>query len=97
MSLTLGYLLATVAAQAGSAFFNCKRSAKQAEELARKQHEYEERVLRDGIEKSRQEFAEICALQREIEQQMQQDRLQLIRDSHQSNLMLDAYRHSLNN
>lgn len=97
MSLTLGYLLATVAAQAGSACFNCKRSAKQAEELARKQQEYEERVLRDGIEKSRQEFAEICALQREIEQQMQQDRLQLIRDSHQSNLMLDAYRHSLNN
>lgn len=97
MSLTIGYLLATVAAQAGSAYFNCKRNAKQAKELARKQQEFEERVLREGIENSRHEFAEICALQREIEWQMQQDRVQLIRDNHHTTLMLEAYRHSLNN
>jgi hypothetical protein len=97
MSLTIGYLLATVAAQAGSAYFNCKRSAKQAKELARKQQEFEERVLRDGIKNSRNEFDEVCSLQREIERQMQQDRVQLIRDNHHTTLMLEAYRHSLNN
>ncbi len=97
MSLTIGYLLATVAAQAGSAYFNCKRSAKQAKELARKQQEFEERVMREGIENSRHEFDEICSLQREIEWQMQQDRVQLIRDNHRTTLMLEAYRHSLNN
>ena len=97
MSLTLGYLIATVAAQAGSACFNCKRSVKQAKELARKQQNFEERVLREGIENSRQEFAEICALQREIEYQMQHDRVQLIRDNHHTSLMLEAYRHSLTN
>ena len=89
--------MATVAAQAGSAYFNCKRSAKQAKDLARKQQEFEERVMRDGIENLRHEFDEICSLQREIEWQMQQDRVQLIRDNHRTTLMLEAYRHSLNN
>ena len=95
MSLTLGYLLSTLATQAGSAAFNCKRTAKQAKDLAQKQQAFEERVLREGIEKSRQEFLEICALQREIENQIQHDRIQLIRDNHNNSLMLDAYRHSL--
>ena len=95
MSLTLGYLLSTLAVQAGSAAFNCKRTAKQAKDLAQKQQAFEERVLREGIEKSRQEFLEICALQREIENQIQHDRIQLIRDNHNNSLMLDAYRHSL--
>lgn len=97
MSLTLGYLIATLAAQAGSACLNCKRSVKQAKELARKQQAFEERILREGIENSRQEFAEICALQYEIEQQMQHNRVQLIRDNHHTSLMLEAYRHSLAN
>lgn len=97
MSLTLGYLLTTVAAQAGSAYFNCSRSAKQAKEFARKQRDFEERVLREGIENSRREFAEVCSLQREIENQLQEDRMQLIRDNHNTTLMLEAYRHSLNN
>lgn len=97
MSLTLGYLIATVAAQAGSSYFNCKRGVKQAKELARKQQAFEERVLREGIENTRQEFAEICALQREIEQKMQYNRVQLIRDNHHTSLMLEAYRYSLAN
>lgn len=95
MSLTLGYLLTTLAAQAGSAYFNCKRTAKQAKDLAKKQQTFEERVLREGIEKSRQEFSEICSLQREIENQIQHDRIQLIRDNHNNSLMLDAYQDSL--
>lgn len=97
MSLTLGYLLATVGAQAGSAYFNCKRSSKQAKELARKQQEYEERVMQKGIANAQKEFAEVCALQREVESQMQLDRTQMIRDNHIASLLLDAYRNSLEN
>lgn len=95
MSLTLGYLLATVGAQAGSAYFNCKRGSKQAKELARKQQEYEERVMQKGIANAQREFAEVCALQREVESQMQHDRTQMIRDNHNASLLLDAYRDSL--
>lgn len=95
MSLTIGYLIATITAQAGSAYFNCRRSSKQAKRLAQKQQEYEEKLLREGIENSRKEFAEICALQREIEQKINLDRIQLIRDNHHTTLLLEAYRHSL--
>lgn len=93
--ISLPYLLGTIAVQAGSALFNAKRGKKHSEELAKKQQEYEERVLKDGIENARAEFAEMCALQRELELEMQQDRLQMIRDSLKSNIMLEAYRHSL--
>lgn len=97
MSLTLGYLLATVGAQASSAYFNCKRGSKQAEELARKQQEYEERVMHKGIANAQREFVEVCALQRELDHQMQLDRIQMIRDNHNASLLLDAYRNSLEN
>lgn len=95
MSLTLGYLLATVGAQAGSAYFNCRRGSKQAKALALKQQEFEEKVLRDGMANAQQEFAEVCALQRELELQMQSDRTKMIRDNHQASLLLEAYRQSL--
>lgn len=97
MSLTLGYLLATVGAQAGSAYLNCKRSSKQAKELALKQQEYEDRVMQKGIANAQREFAEVCALQREVEHQMQIDRTKMIRDNHNASLLLDAYRDSLEN
>lgn len=93
--ISTSYLLATLATQAASALFNAKRGKKYSEELAKKQQEYEERVLTEGIENARAEFAEMCALQRELELEMQQDRLQMIRDSLKSNIMLEAYRHSL--
>ena len=97
MSLTLGYLLATVGAQAGSAYFNCKLGSKHAKELARKQQEYEEKVVQKGIANAQREFAEVCALQREVEHQMQLDRIQMIQDNHNASLLLDAYRDSLEN
>lgn len=93
--ISLPYLLGTIAVQAGSALINAKRGKKHSEELAKKQQEYEERVLKDGIENARAEFAEMCALQRELELEMQHDRLQMIRDSLKNNIMLEAYRHSL--
>lgn len=93
--LSATYLLGTLAVQIGSACFNSQRSTKQSKELARKQQEYEERVLREGIENAREEFAELCALQRQIEIGMQHDRLQMLRDNHLSSLRLEAYRQSL--
>ncbi len=89
------YLLGTLAAQVGTACFNSHRSTKHSRELAKKQQEYEERVMHEGIENAREEYAELCALQRQIEIDMQQDRLQMLRDNHLSTLWLEAYSHSM--
>ena len=93
MSVTL--LLTTIAAQVGSAYFNSKRSKAQSAELAEKQQRLEERIMLQGIENSREEYAQVCALQREIEQLMQKDRLDLIQQNYLSSIELDAYNVSL--
>ena len=93
MSVTL--LLTTIAAQVGSAYFNSKRSKAQSAELAEKQQRIEERIMLQGIENSREEYAQVCALQGEIEQLMQKDRLELIQQNYLSSIELDAYNVSL--
>lgn len=87
--------LSTLAVQIGSACFNNFRSKNHAQEIARKQQAYEEKVVREGIENSRAEFAELCAFQRNMEIEMQKDRLNLIRANHESSLVQAAYEFSL--
>lgn len=89
--------LTTLAVQVGSAYFNSRKSTVHNAEMAKKQQSYEEKVALEGIENARAEFAELCALQREIESSMQRDRLDLIRANHQKSLMLEAYTDSLSN
>lgn len=91
----MGFIIATLAVQLASAYFNCTRSNKQASEIAKKQHELEEKILRDGIENCRQEFIMLSSLQRELERQTQQDRLSLIRSNHTKNIINSAYSQSL--
>ena len=86
----MGFIIATLAVQLASACFNCTRSNKQASEIAKKQHELEEKILRDGIENCRQEFLMLSSLQRELERQTQQDRLNLIRSNHTKNIINSA-------
>ena len=93
MSVTL--LLTTIAAQVGSAYFNCKRSKAQSAELAEQQQRLEEKIMLQGIENSREEYVQVCALQREIEQLMQKDRLELIQHNYLNSIELDAYNVSL--
>ncbi len=93
MSVTL--LLTTIAAQVGSAYFNSKRSKTQSAELAEQQQRLEEKIMLQGIENSREEYAQVCALQREIEQLMQKDRLELIQQNYITSIELDAYNVSL--
>ena len=93
MSVTL--LLTTIAAQVGSAYFNSKRSKAQSAELAEQQQRLEEKIMLQGIENSREEYAQVCALQREIEQLMQKDRLELIQQNYLNSIELDAYNVSL--
>lgn len=93
MSVTL--LLTTIAAQVGSAYFNSKRSKAQSAELAEQQQKLEEAITLKGIENSREEYAQICALQREIEQAMQKDRLELIQQNYLDSIGLEAYNVSL--
>lgn len=87
--------LSTLAVQIGSACFNNFRSKKHAQDLARKQQAYEEKVVREGIENAQSEFAELCAFQREMEIEMQKDRLNLIRTNHENSLIQAAYENSL--
>lgn len=84
-------LLATLAAQVGSAAFNCIRGNKHSKELAAKQQAYEEKVTREGIQNAREEFAALCSLQREIESDMQRDRIDMIKSNHANAILEKAY------
>lgn len=95
ITVTTLSFLATLGAQVGSAFYNSSKGKKHAEEMARKQRAYEEKVTLEGIENARAEFAELCAFQKEMEAQIHRDRLDLIKGSHKANLTLEAYSESL--
>lgn len=84
-------LLATLAAQVGSAAFNCIRGNKHSKELAAKQQAYEEKVTREGIQNAREEFAALCSLQREIESDIQRDRIDMIKSNHANAILEKAY------
>lgn len=87
--------LSTIAVQIASACYNNFKGQKHAEEIARKQQAFEEKVTREGIENARAEFAELCSFQRQLEVEAQQDRLNLIRTNHENSLLQAAYETSL--
>lgn len=93
--MSIAVLLTTIAAQVGSAYFNSKWSKEQSAKLAEQQQRLEEKIMLKGIENSREEYAQVCALQREIEQLMQKDRLELIQQNYLNSIELDAYNVSL--
>ena len=97
MPLPLLPFISTLAIQVGSAWYNSRKNKAHSAEMARKQQAYEEKVTREGIENARAEFAEMCALQRELDREMQRDRLELIKDSHNESITLEAYAESLRN
>lgn len=88
--------LATIAAQMGSAWFNSSRNKSHSKKMAELQRVYEEKATIEGIENARTEFAELCAFQREIEEQTHKDRLELIKTNHEQALYQFAYERSLN-
>lgn len=84
-------LLATLATQVGSAVFNSYRGNKHSKELAAKQQALEEKIQKDGMQNAREEFAALCSLQREIEHEMQRDRIDMIKSNHANALLEKAY------
>lgn len=84
-------LLATLAAQVGSAVFNSYRGNRHSKELAAKQQALEEKIQKDGMQNAREEFAALCSLQREIEQEMQRDRIDMIKSNHANAILEKAY------
>lgn len=90
-------LLTTIAAQVGAAWWNCSRQAKLSAELAERQQAIERELAGKQMERARQEFAALCALQRELAGKMNADRMEALRQSHLSGLELTAYRQSLAN
>ena len=89
------WLLTTIGAQVGSALYNNIKGKKQAAKLSELQQKLEEKILLNGIENSREEYAKMCILQREIEQAMQYDRLELIKNNHLNSIQMEAYNVSL--
>lgn len=90
MSLTLGTFFLTIGAQVASAVFNSMRSNRLSKELTIKQHEFEEKSLREGIKNARAEMTELYNLQRQLDAAVQTDRLQLILDNAELNIELIA-------
>lgn len=93
MSVTLG----VIGLQLAAGYINSKRQCKLSSDVAAAQQAYEEKATREGIERARDEFNRLCALQKEIETQMQKDRLEQIQNSFYSDLDLIAYSETLKN
>lgn len=93
MSVTLG----VIALQLAAGYINSKRQCKLSSDVAAAQQAFEEKATREGIERARDEFNRLCALQREIELQMQKDRIEMIQNSFYSSLDLIAYSETLKN
>lgn len=93
MSVTLG----VIALQLASGYINSRQQCKLSEKVATAQQAFEEKATLEGIERARDEFNRLCALQREIDVQMQQDRIEQIQKNFYSNLDLISYSESLKN
>lgn len=95
MSLTL--TLGVIALQLGTGYLNMKRSCKLQKEVAEQQRMFEEESAQKGIRNARKEMERLFSLQRDLERQMQNDRIINLRNSLYSNLDLIAYTESLEN
>lgn len=93
MSVTLG----VIALQLAAGYINSKRQCKLSSDVAAAQQAFEEKATHEGIERARDEFNRLCALQREIELMMQKDRIEQIQNSFYSSLDLIAYSETLKN
>lgn len=95
MAISLAVLCTTVGAQLAAAWFNSFKNNKSQKEMSRKQKEFEDKVVKEGIANAREEFKKLCNFQREIDAEMQHDRITLIHDNHKNSIFLAAYESSL--
>lgn len=95
MSVT--FTIGAILLQLGAGYINSRRQCKLSNDMAAAQKKFEEKATLHGIENARNEYRQLCGLQREIEIRMQQDRIQQIRDNFYSNLDIIAYSESLKN
>lgn len=92
-TVTIGAILL----QLGAGYINSRRQCKLSNDMAAAQKDFEEQATLHGIENARNEYRQLCSLQREIEIRMQQDRVQQIRENFYSSLDIIAYSESLRN
>lgn len=92
-TVTIGAILL----QLGAGYINSRRQCKLSNDMAVAQKDFEEKATLHGIENARNEYKQLCDLQREIEIRMQQDRVQQIRENFYSSLDIIAYSESLRN
>lgn len=93
VTVTIGAILL----QLGAGYINSRRQCKLSNNMAVAQKKFEKKAALCGIENARNEYRQLCGLQREIEIRMQQDRIQQIKDDFYSNLDIIAYSESLRN
>ena len=95
MSLTL--TLGVIAFQLATGYANMKHSSKLQKEIAAHQQELEKKTTLNGISNARKEMDKLFSLQRDLEKQMQNDRLNNLKANLCSSLDLIAYSESLEN
>lgn len=93
VNVTIGAILL----QLGAGYINSIRQYKLSNDMAAAQKKFEKKATLHGIENARNEYRQLCGLQREIETRMQQDRILQIRNNFYSNLDIIAYSESLRN
>ena len=96
MSVTAGILVA-VSAQFATSAFNHKQSSKQMKKLQALQQEYEGALQTDGFERAWDKYNQLCALQKEVEKELHQRRIDNIEQSFNRYLDITAYSQALKN
>jgi len=96
MSVTIG-ILATIGAQFATGALNHKQSSKQMKKLQALQQEYEEALQQDGFKRAWDKHNQLCALQKEMEKELHQRRIDNIEQSFNRSLDITAYSQALKN
>jgi hypothetical protein len=96
MLVTAGLLVA-IGSQFATSAINHKQSSKQMKKLQAMQQEYEEAVQREGFERAWEKYDQLCAVQKEIEKELHQRRIDSIEQSFNRYLDITAYSQALKN
>ena len=94
--MSLGLLL-TIGTQFATAAINSKQSSKHLKKIQALQQEYEESIQKEGIQRAWDSYKQLCTLQKEIEKEQHQRRLDNIEQSFNRYIDNAVYAQALKN
>ena len=90
-------LLLTIGTQFATAAINSKQSSKHLKKIQALQQEYEESIQKEGIQRAWDSYKQLCTLQKEIEKEQHQRRLDNIEQSFNRYIDNAVYAQALKN